>query len=100
VSRASRGRSRTRHAGVAGERVDCREVRDQVFQLLDGRLTSARRNEIRRHLEECPTCFSRLEFTRIMRKVVKDRVLRERCPLALVKRVRAMIARDCVRRGS
>jgi hypothetical protein len=35
-----------------------------------------------------------------MRKVVKDRVLRERCPLALVKRVRALIARDCLRRGS
>ncbi len=91
---------RAGHAVGAVRRVDCRKVRDQVFQLLDGRLNPARRNEIRRHLEDCPTCFSRLEFTRIMRKVVKDRVLAERCPLALVKRVRAMIARDCLRRGN
>jgi mycothiol system anti-sigma-R factor len=83
-----------RHADHA-ETPDCRLVRKQVFHLLDGRLTQARRREIRRHLESCPACFSRLEFTRIMRRAMRVRVLAEPCPASLVRRIRAMIARDC-----
>ncbi|MEK7474473.1 MAG: zf-HC2 domain-containing protein [Candidatus Coatesbacteria bacterium] len=74
---------------------DCRKVRDEVFHLLDGRLTAARRRAIQGHLEACPACFSRLEFARIMRQVVRQRVLAEQCPASLVKRIRVMIARDC-----
>jgi len=85
-----------RHGDHAGK-PDCRKVRDQVFHLLDGRLTPARRRAIRRHLEQCPRCFSRLEFTRIMRQVMRRRVLAERCPVALVRRIRAMISRDAGR---
>ena len=87
-------RSAKQHGGHrAGS--DCRKVRDQVFHLLDGRLTPARARAIQRHLKACPACFSRLEFARIMRQVMRKRVLAERCPVSLRKRVRAMIACDC-----
>ena len=83
------------HPGCA----ECGKVRETVFRLLDGRLTPARRRDVVRHLKACPACFSRLEFERIMRQVMRKRVLAEQCPVSLVRRVRAMIARECTKPG-
>ena len=69
----------------------CREIREAVHHLLDGRLSPSRKEHLRRHLAVCPPCFSRIEFARIMRRLVKERVCREGCPGHLIKKVRAAL---------
>ena len=77
----------------------CRRLREKVFRILDGRLTPATARAVERDMRAHPACFSRFEFTRIMRQVVRKRVLEERCPMALMSRVRTMISRDLRRPG-
>jgi len=70
----------------------CRSVREHVYQLLDSRLSPSKKRSLRRHLEECPKCFSRFEFSRILREAIKREVLEERCPSTLLLRVRNALA--------
>ena len=70
----------------------CAGVRGSVNRLLDGHLTPARRQELQRHLKECPCCYSRFEFARLMRRLVRERVLGECCPGSLVARIRGALA--------
>jgi len=70
----------------------CRRVREHVYQLLDSRLSPPKKRSLRRHLEECPKCFSRFEFSRILRKAIQHKVLEERCPSTLLLRVRNTLA--------
>ena len=71
----------------------CRQVRLHVHHLLDGKLDPPKKDELRRHLEECPGCFSRVEFSRIIREAVRRHVLKEKCPSTLLLRVRNALAR-------
>ena len=70
----------------------CRNVRAHVFHLLDGRLSPARKRTLRHHLEECPKCFSRYEFSKILQQLIKKKVLAERCPSTLLLKVRNALA--------
>lgn len=74
--------------GEARVAAPCRKVRAHVFHLLDGRLSPARKRALRHHLEECPKCFSRYEFSKILRQLIKQKVLAERCPSTLLLKVR------------
>lgn len=76
----------------------CTNIRSHVYQVLDGRLTPARRREVEAHLRKCPPCFSKLELERIMRRMVRASVTAEPCPKRLWDRVRAAIACECGRK--
>jgi mycothiol system anti-sigma-R factor len=81
------------------DREICENIREHVYQVLDGRLTAARRREVETHLRKCPPCFSKLEMERIMRRLVRETVTAEPCPKRLWDRVRAAIACECVKRS-
>ncbi len=78
--------------GEARVAAPCRKVRAHVFHLLDGRLSPASNRALRHHLEECPKCFSRYEFSKILRQLIKNKVLAERCPSTLLLKVRNALA--------
>ena len=69
----------------------CQRIREEVHQMLDGRLTPARRTALRRHLAECRSCFSRIEFSRILKSLVRERVCSESCPGTLLHKIRTAL---------
>ena len=50
--------------------IDCDEVMRQLFDYLDDEVEIAAGDEIHHHIEECRSCFTRVEFE----KQIKDRV--------------------------
>lgn len=54
----------------AVRKIDCDEVMRQLFDFLDNEVDIAAHDEIHEHIEECRSCFSRVEFE----KQIKERV--------------------------
>ena len=50
--------------------IDCDEVMRQLFDFLDGEVDETAEHEIHHHIDECRSCFSRVEFERVL----KDRI--------------------------
>lgn len=46
--------------------IDCDEVMRQLFDFLDGEVDEMADKEIHHHLEECRSCFSRVEFEQML----------------------------------
>lgn len=42
--------------------IDCDEVMRQLFDFLDGEVEITAEDEIHHHIEECRSCFTRVEF--------------------------------------
>jgi mycothiol system anti-sigma-R factor len=79
--------------------MDCDEALAELEAYLDGELPSEARNRVETHLSECSPCFSRGEFRRRIREIV-----RHKCggvtemPEGVVTRVRSVIASVEIRR--
>ena len=69
---------------------DCNAMLARLYSYLDGELTDARRSKIQRHLDDCPSCFSKFDFEAELRIVVAKRVVC-RVPDSLVQRIRISI---------
>ncbi|HEV2361000.1 MAG TPA: mycothiol system anti-sigma-R factor [Acidimicrobiales bacterium] len=70
--------------------LDCRETVHRLYHYLDGELTSEKRGEIARHLDECSPCLRAFDFEGEIRHLIasccKDHVpdhLRERIAAAI-----------------
>lgn len=66
--------------------IDCDEVMRQLFDFLDGEVDETAEHEIHHHIDECRSCFSRVEFERVLKERIrgsKDEAL----PESLQKRV-------------
>ncbi|MEN8197182.1 MAG: zf-HC2 domain-containing protein [Pseudomonadota bacterium] len=50
--------------------IDCDEVMRQLFDYLDGEIDETAEHEIHSHIDECRSCFSRVEFE----KTLKDKI--------------------------
>jgi anti-sigma factor (TIGR02949 family) len=50
--------------------LDCDEVMRQLFDYLDGEVDETAEHEIHNHIDECRSCFSRVEFE----KTLKDKI--------------------------
>lgn len=50
--------------------IDCKQALEQIFEFIDHELGNNDREAMQRHLHACKSCFSRVEFERIL----KDRV--------------------------
>jgi len=81
--------------GTGESEVDCNETLYRLYTYLDGELTEERRDEIKRHLDECPPCFEAFDFEVELRTVIahrcKDHVpdsLRQRVHDALIEEER------------
>jgi len=47
--------------------ISCSEALNWLFDYLDEELHGSRREELKKHLEECRHCFSRFEFERLLK---------------------------------
>jgi anti-sigma factor (TIGR02949 family) len=52
--------------------IDCDEVMRQLFDFMDGEAEKAAEHEIHQHIDECRSCFSRVEFERVLKERVRD----------------------------
>lgn len=70
--------SRKKNDGVRD--IDCDEVMRQLFDFLDGEVDKTAEHEIHHHIDECRSCFSRVEFERVLKERIrtsKEEVLPE-----------------------
>jgi mycothiol system anti-sigma-R factor len=65
---------------------DCSETLHELYHFLDGELTQAKRDEIQRHLEDCPPCFEAYDFEAEIKQYVAQKC-RDRMPDALRARI-------------
>jgi mycothiol system anti-sigma-R factor len=79
---------------------DCSLVIRQVWTLLDGEVTDGSRDELRRHLEQCPACLRHYGVEERIKKLIATKCSGEKAPAYLVERVRMEISRTTIiRRG-
>jgi len=52
--------------------IDCDEVMRQLFDYLDGEAEETAKHEIHHHIDECRSCFSRVEFENALKERVRD----------------------------
>ena len=69
---------------------DCNAMLARLYSFLDGELNDDRRAKIQRHLDDCPSCFSKFDFEAELRIVIAKRVVC-RVPESLVERIRKSI---------
>ncbi|HER34860.1 MAG TPA: mycothiol system anti-sigma-R factor [Halothiobacillaceae bacterium] len=58
--------------GTGTRAIDCAEVMRQLFEYLDGEVDAVSRSEIMHHLDDCRSCFSRVEFEKALKEKVKQ----------------------------
>jgi anti-sigma factor (TIGR02949 family) len=51
--------------------IDCDEVMRQLFDFMDGEVEETAEHEIHHHIDECRSCFSRVEFERVLKERVR-----------------------------
>lgn len=79
---------------------DCSLVIRQVWALLDGEVTDGSRDELRRHLEQCPACLRHYGVEERIKNLIATKCSGEKAPAYLVERVRMEISRTTIiRRG-
>lgn len=66
--------------------IDCDEVMRQLFDFLDGEVDIAAQDEIHQHIEDCRSCFSRVEFERQLKSRVRG-ASKDTAPGSLQRRV-------------
>ena len=72
---------------------DCRETVARLYEYLDGELTDERRRHIKRHLDECTSCFQAVGFERELRVVIANRC-RDRVPDDLLRRIKSALSKE------
>lgn len=75
------------------EPADCEETIERLYHYLDGELTDERRQDIKRHLDECSPCLGAYGFEAELRRVIAQKC-QDRVPEALMIRVRAALAAE------
>ena len=51
--------------------IDCDEVMRQLFDFLDGEVDEKADDEIHHHIDECRSCFTRVEFERVLKERIR-----------------------------
>ena len=66
--------------------VDCDETIQRIYTYLDGELTVFKRQEIRRHLDDCSPCAKGFDFEMELRQVIASKC-RDEVPVELRQRI-------------
>lgn len=66
--------------------MDCNEAIHRIYFYLDGELTVFKRQEIRRHLDDCPPCAQGFDFEMELRQVIASKC-RDEVPGDLRRRI-------------
>jgi mycothiol system anti-sigma-R factor len=70
--------------------IDCEEALRHLFDYMDAELADEQRREMENHLEQCRSCYSRIEFERRLKSHLAE-LGRADVPPALAQRVRSLI---------
>jgi anti-sigma factor (TIGR02949 family) len=73
------------------ETMGCEEALQKLAIFLDGELDARESDQVRRHLETCRSCFSRMEFERRLKERIRDQLRVEAISSELETRVRALV---------
>jgi mycothiol system anti-sigma-R factor len=85
---------------VDPEHPDCAAVLAEVWTLLDGECTADTRNQLQRHLDECPACLRHYGLEERLKKLIATKCSGERAPDGLRQRLMLEISRTTIiRRG-
>lgn len=71
----------------AADRRNCREVRERLYEYLDGELTPERSAAVRSHLERCADCFALTRFEEAFLRFLEARAEARTVPPALRRRI-------------
>lgn len=71
--------------------MNCQQVLQRLWQYLDGELDAEISGQVARHLEECRRCFSRAQFERHLRAMVRRSCESEEAPQDLKERMNRLI---------
>ena len=71
--------------------MNCTEVSWRLSEYVDGELDPPSSVEVMRHLEQCRSCFSRAEFERRLREVIRRSCRSEGAPPDLRMRLRRLL---------
>jgi len=71
----------------SGEPPHCREALQNMYEYLDGELTSPKREHVQLHLDDCIPCLEAFEFEAELKAVISSRC-RDEVPAELYSRVR------------
>ncbi|HZJ27192.1 MAG TPA: mycothiol system anti-sigma-R factor [Acidimicrobiia bacterium] len=72
--------------GDPGDDVDCERAIVEIYEYLDGELTTSKRRAIARHLDDCPPCAQGFTFEFELRQVISMKC-RDRVPAELRQRI-------------
>ena len=65
--------------------IDCLEVLDRLQEYLDGELTTARTEEVRRHLAHCAPCLQVSDFEAAYLRFLEARAQAQHAPASVRK---------------
>jgi len=80
----------THDGGPRGDRVDCAQAIDQLFEFLDAEIDDERGDLIRTHLASCEQCLAEYDVVDHIKALVK-RSCGERAPEELHVRIRSQL---------
>jgi mycothiol system anti-sigma-R factor len=78
---------------MMGEDRRCSDAAYELYTFLDGELTDERRDEIRRHLDDCPPCFEQFDFEAELRIVIASKC-KDTVPESLRRRIADVLGVD------
>ena len=55
---------------MTAQQIDCEQALKQIFEFIDQELHEGDRDAMQRHLHACKSCFSRVEFERLLKEKV------------------------------
>jgi mycothiol system anti-sigma-R factor len=68
----------------------CEKVLQEIWDYLDQEITPESCAEVKKHLDLCRSCFSRLEFQRHLREKMRDKT-NHICPEKLKQRIQKLV---------
>ncbi len=70
--------------------IDCEQALKQIYEYIDQELRGGDREAMQRHLHTCKSCFSRVEFERLLKRKVGE-LREEEASLQVSLRVRRLL---------
>ena len=71
--------------------MNCQETLEKLWQYLDKELDRGASNALQRHLADCRQCFSKVEFERRLREIVRRSCAGEHAPAELRERISRLL---------
>lgn len=78
--------------------IDCDAVMRRLFDYLDGEVEIAAEDEIHHHIEECRSCFTRVEFEKQLKSRVRG-AGKDAAPESLRDRIAGLMSEFGIRDG-